>query len=75
MLSRLAGQMAAIVKGLSCCEPGSSLELGRVDLNAALAEGLSPVIPAWHAEALRSGSIAGGMSPRSSRTLTLFVTL
>lgn len=45
VLSRLAGQMAAIVKGLTCFDPASSLDVTPVDLNAFLAEALSPVIP------------------------------
>jgi hypothetical protein len=44
VLSRLAGQMVGIVKGLAAFGAGASLEVGPVDLNAFLAEALPPVI-------------------------------
>ena len=45
VLSRLAGQLAAIVKGLSCFGAAPSLDVGPVDLSALLPEALAPVIP------------------------------
>ena len=44
-INRLAAQLAAITKGLSCLAPDSALDVGPVDLNALLPEVLSPLIP------------------------------
>ena len=45
VLGRLAGQLAAIVKGLSCLAPDSRLDVRSVDLDAFLVEAISPLIP------------------------------
>lgn len=44
VLHRLAGQIVAIVKGLSCFGQGSSLDIRPIELNAFLDEALPPAI-------------------------------